>query len=392
MQRVYPFELTIDGRVVGGGGYTPPLGDQVWRDVMAAMGRAVEAEDKELAALRRPLETVRNAGRQLYLSIAQLAPELRAFLVDTAPRRLVIMSGRAELHALPWEAMVDEQWSHPAATGLSIVHASDAFDPLAAPTAVPLTVRKMLGPGTERRTEPAVDDLLTKASARRPPSIVSATEGQAPAIVHVEAHGDPWKGTIDLGSADFLDKQTAALLVLLWSCVSNLMQPWGESLAMKLHRQQNRLVLGFTTEIRQDSAGQIASRFYGTVFDGKPPLDPETAIVDERSRLYADRLRACEWASMTIWLRGVVDLGAPCSMGRGCRRPHGASPRCRSTGMSCATVSSASPRPAASSSCHERRRRARRRATWPPTIAAWCCTSARGLSMPIWRRASRIFT
>ena len=113
VQRVYPFELTIDGRVVGGGGYTSPLGDQVWRDVMAAMGRAVEAEDKELAALRRPLETVRNAGRQLYLSIAQLAPELRAFLVDTAPRRLVIMSGRAELHALPWEAMVDEQWSHP---------------------------------------------------------------------------------------------------------------------------------------------------------------------------------------------------------------------------------------------------------------------------------------
>ena len=46
VQRVYPFELTIDGRVVGGGGYTSPLGDQVWRDVMAAMGRAVEAENK----------------------------------------------------------------------------------------------------------------------------------------------------------------------------------------------------------------------------------------------------------------------------------------------------------------------------------------------------------
>jgi tetratricopeptide (TPR) repeat protein len=310
VQRLYPFELTIDGHVVGGGSYASPLGDQIWRDVMAAMGRAVEAEDKDLPALRRPLETVRNAGRQLYLSVAQLAPELRAFLTDTTPRRLVIMSSRAELHALPWEAIVDEQWSHPASTGLSIVHASDSFDPLAVPTAVPLTVRKIMGPGTERRSEPAIDDLVKKASLRRQPSIVPAVDGLPATIVHVEAHGDPWRGTIDLGQADFLDRQTSSTLVLLWSCVSNLMQPWGESLAMKLCNQRNRLVLGFSTEIRQDSAGELASRFYSGVFDGKPPLDPESALVDLRTRLYRERLRACEWASMTVWLRGAVDLGS----------------------------------------------------------------------------------
>ena len=113
-----------------------------------------------------------------------------------------------------------------------------------------------------------------------------------------------------LGQADFLDRQISSTLVLLWSCVSNLMQPWGESLAMKLCNQRNRLVLGFSTEIRQDSAGELASRFYSGVFDGKPPLDPESALVDLRTRLYGERLRACEWASMTVWLRGAVDLGS----------------------------------------------------------------------------------
>ena len=102
------------------------------------------------------------------------------------------MSSRASSDALPWEAIVDEQWSHPASTGLSIVtRASDSFDPLAVPTAVPLTVRKTMGPGTERRTEPAIDDLVKKASLRRQPSIVPAVDGQPATIVHVEAHGDP---------------------------------------------------------------------------------------------------------------------------------------------------------------------------------------------------------
>jgi tetratricopeptide (TPR) repeat protein len=310
VERLYPFELTIDGRAVAGGAYASPLGDQTWRDIVDAMGRAVEAEDKDLASLRRPLDTVRHAGRQLFLSIAQLAPELRAFLTAADPRRLVIMTARSELHALPWEAMVDEQWAHLAGAGLSIVHAADTFDPVAVPAQVPLTVRKIVGPGTARRTEPAIDDLLTKASRRRQPRLARAPDGQQAAVVHIEAHGDPWKGTIDLAQPDFLDHQTSSLLVLLWSCVSNLMQPWGESLAMKLHRQQNRLVLGFTTEIREDSAGEIARHFYDRVFDGTPPLDPETAIVDERVRLYRDRLRACEWASLTVWLRGALDLGA----------------------------------------------------------------------------------
>jgi tetratricopeptide (TPR) repeat protein len=322
VQRLYPFELTIDGRVVAGGAYASPLGDQTWRDVVSAMARAVEAEDKDLVTLRRPLDTVRNAGRQLFLSIAQLAPELRAFLTDAGPRRLVIMSARSELHALPWEALVDEQWAHLASGGLSIVHASEAFDPVEIPVQIPLTVRKTLGPNTQRRTEPAIDDLLKKAAARRQPLIVPATGDQPPSIVHIEAHGDPWKGTIDLAQSDFLDRQSSSLLVLLWSCVSNLMQPWGESLALKLHRQHNRLVLGFTTEIREDTAGDLARRFYEAVFDGKPPADPETAIVDQRSRLYRDRLRACEWASLTVWLRGALDLDA--AVLDGPRGPEGA--------------------------------------------------------------------
>src|SRR5438309_1026437 len=155
VQREYPFELTIDGRVVAAGSFSSPLGDQGWRD----------------AATR-----------------------------------------------------------------------------------------------TERKTLPAIEGLLQRASARR---IVRAPEGAVAAMVHVEAHGDPEKGTIELERADFLDTQRSATMVLLWSCVSNLMQPWGESLAMKLHRQANRLVLGFTTPVREDTAGDLARRFYDAVFEGQ---------------------------------------------------------------------------------------------------------------------------
>ena len=307
VQREYPFELTIDGRVVAAGSFSSPLGDQGWRDAATQIERAAQAEERELSSLRRPLEIVRSAGRHLFASVAQLAPELRAFLADAGPRRLVIFTSRPELHALPWEAMIDEQWAHPASADLSIVHAADRFDPIPAPIEPPLSVRIVIGPRTERKTLPAIEGLLQRASARR---IVRAPEGAVAAMVHVEAHGDPEKGTIELERADFLDTQRSATMVLLWSCVSNLMQPWGESLAMKLHRQANRLVLGFTTPVREDTAGDLARRFYDAVFEGRPPVDPETALTALRAALYAERLRACEWASLSVWLNGAVDLDA----------------------------------------------------------------------------------
>lgn len=322
VQRPYPFELTIDGRSVAGGTFASPLGDQTWREFTSAMETAVAAPDEELEKLRRPLQTVQSAGRQLYAALAQLSPALRTFLTDSAPRRLVILSGRPELHALPWEALIDEQWKHHSCTGLSIAHAIDSFDPLPEPVLPPLTVQTTIGPGTRRLTEPAINALMEEASRRRDPRVVRAPDGAAASIVHVEAHGDPAAGTIDLGRSDFLDRQQSAAMVLLWSCVSNLIQPWGESLAMKLHRQQNRLVLGFTAHVREDTAGVLARAFYEQVFDGQPPVDPETAIVERRCRLYTDRPRACEWASMALWLRGALDLDA--AVLDGPRLPEGA--------------------------------------------------------------------
>ena len=310
VQRLYPFELTIDGRSAAAGNFASPLGDQTWRDYTGAMETAVAAPDTELEKLRRPQQTVGSAGRQLYATLVQLSPALRTFLTDTTPRRLVILSSRPELHALPWEAMVDEQWKHHACSGLSIVHATDVFDPVPEPIRPPLAVKTIIGPGTQRLTEPAIGDLIAKASRRRNPRVVRAADGDGASIVHIEAHGDLDAGTIDLGRADFLDRQRSACMVLLWSCVSNLIQPWGESLAMKLHRQENRLVLGFTAHVRQDTAGKLAQAFYEQVFDGQPPLDPETAIVQQRCQLFADRPRACEWASMAVWLRGALDLDA----------------------------------------------------------------------------------
>lgn len=322
VQRLYPFELTIDGRSITGGSFASPLGDQSWREFTSAMETAVAAPDEELEKLRRPLQTVQSAGRQLYAALAQLSPALRTFLSESTPRRLVILSGRPELHALPWEALIDEQWKHHACTGLSIVHAIDSFDPIPEPVRPPLRVQTMIGPGTRRLTEPALNALVEKASRRGDPRVIRVTDGAAASIVHVEAHGDPAAGTIDLGRSDFLDRQHSGFLVLLWSCVSNLIQPWGESLAMKLHRQQNRFVLGFTAHVREDTAGALAHAFYEQVFDGQPPVDPETAIVDRRCRLYSDRPRACEWASMALWLRGALDLDA--AVLDGPRLPEGA--------------------------------------------------------------------
>lgn len=313
VQRLYSYDLTIDARAVATGQFSSPLGDQAWRDLTAALNEAADTPTPQLTERRRAFETVKSAGRQMFFSLVQLHPALRAYLAESGPRRLVISSGSPELHALPWEALIDEQWRHLACTDLSIVHASDVFEPVSEPVQPPLTIAKIFGPGTERRTERSLDMILEKATTTRPhdPRVVLVDAAKAASIVHIEAHGDPRTGTIALEHLDFLDQQRSALLVLLWSCVSNLIQPWGESLAMKLHRQGNRFVLGFTTPLREDTAAALADDFYRCVFNGQPPSDPESVIARQRCRLYTEeRLRACEWAVVSLWLRCAVDLDA----------------------------------------------------------------------------------
>lgn len=321
VQRPYSFVLRIDGRAVAGGVFESPIGDEGWRNVVSAMREATEGGAARQEELRRQAETVKAAGRKLFRHLGELSPELQGFLVaENEPRRLVILSQRPEIHLLPWEAMVDSQWRSVADSDLSVVHALETFDENPVAASIPLTVAGVFGPGTEKRTLGPLQELSERATNRGGGRIVVHADGTAPAkgaaraqVVQVEAHGDPETGELDLERADALETSLSDALgdramVLLWSCFSALVHSWGESLGLKLHRQKNLFVLAFATPLRFDTSGEIAGRFYSAVFGDRSVLDPETAVVRERSRLYTDRIRACEWAALTLWLRSPLDL------------------------------------------------------------------------------------
>jgi tetratricopeptide (TPR) repeat protein len=319
VQRPYPFVLSVDGRQAAGGVFESPLGDEGWRNVCAAMREATEGGSGQ-DGLRRQAETIKDSGRRLFRHLGELGPELQAFLAAEEPRRLVVQSARPEIHLLPWEAMVDSKWRSVADTDLSVVHSIDVFDERPVLPTVPLRVQGVFGPGTEKRTLAALEELAER-TARRGGGRILVTRNGLPAagaelaqVVQVEAHGDAETGELDLEAGDpfatsLADGLRGRSMLLLWSCFSALVHSWGESLSLKLHRQQNTFVLGFATPLRFDTSGELASRFYGAVFGDRTLVDPETAVVRERARLFKDRVRACEWAAMTLWLRAPLDLG-----------------------------------------------------------------------------------
>src|SRR5687767_3475875 len=102
-QREYGFTLTIAGVDSGGGRFCSPLGDERWHDLSRAMRELPETENK-----RHLYNKLYNAALVLYEMLVNTSSDLRAFLSDPGPRRLVIRSNRPEIHALPWEAMIDD--------------------------------------------------------------------------------------------------------------------------------------------------------------------------------------------------------------------------------------------------------------------------------------------
>jgi tetratricopeptide (TPR) repeat protein len=321
IQREYGFQLTLDGREVAAGVFRSPLGDEEWRRAIDKLAEATSAEKAELGDLRWARDAVENAGVLLHRSLRQLSPQLERFLTDRAePRRLVIRSTCPEIHRLPWEAMLDDTarpWQLPAEADLSIVRATEQFDAEPVMVTAPVTIRGIFGPDTERRTLGAIKELGEKAKKRRTPRIVVQVTGEGSdtddgGIVNVEAHGDRRTGEADVGSSGFEsalgDRLRSRRMVLVWTCHSGFVPSWGESLAMKLHRQDNSLVLAFATPLRFETSAELATGFYGRAFSGPTPVDPETAVVQERGRLYREREPACEWAALMLWLRAPVDL------------------------------------------------------------------------------------
>src|SRR6185295_1586804 len=108
----------------------------------------------------------KDSGRRLFRHLGELVPEVQEFLAAEEPRRLVVQSARPEIHLLPWEAMVDSKWRSVADTDLSVVHALDVFDERPVLPPAPLKVQGVFGPGTEKRTLAALEELAERISRR----------------------------------------------------------------------------------------------------------------------------------------------------------------------------------------------------------------------------------
>jgi tetratricopeptide (TPR) repeat protein len=318
-EREYAFELRVDNQPATGGSFISTLGDEKWTTFNQALNRATAASDEDARKMRGPLTTVRDAGRSFYDYVSRLAPSLTAFLEsERGPRRLVVESAHAEIHKLPWEAMVRPDWRIPADGDLAIVHTKALFrsDPVICQT--PLRVAAVFGPNTGRTTADALTDIQAAAAGRiQIETWQTAKPGAVPDadIYHVEAHGSRDSGAIDIDeelgkTTPFADRLWDRAMVLLWSCHSALSRSWGASPALTLNERGNALVVAFQTELNEDSAADISSRFYRDVFTNLDVADPETAIVRSRLRLYLDRLNSCEWAALAMWLRQPIDVTA----------------------------------------------------------------------------------
>lgn len=326
VQRRYRLSLTVGGEARPGGVFNSPIGDVQWRDLREALDSLTS---KPGDTNRHDYDRVYDAGLRLYRAVCLASPALQAFIVEgTAPRRLVVESDCPEIQQLPWEAMLDEAARPLFERDISVVRFGtkppDAvpFDPKPFASGDRLSVRALFGPGVGHSTLPAFRSLEAAARAQPDRSLDVALvsdegelEGLRADILQIEGHGGRIEGHIKLDEWVGADNARAlaqriggGAMVLLWSCYSGHIQPWGESPAMLLHQSGTKFVLSFSTRLQYDSSADIAGHFYEAVFNARDAVDPETAVVKARKRRYEWRKEACEWASMTLWLRQPVDL------------------------------------------------------------------------------------
>ena len=331
-QREYQFALRIGDEECEGGLFYSPFGDDRWNAVALAM---CELPEKDVKDKRRGYEKVYGAGVQLYDALCDRSRALKTFLADeSGPRRLVIRSNRPEIHRLPWEAMIDEDRELLAHRDISIVRSIGAFNPKpwvfgSGPdqSGKPLKISGIFGPDAEGLSFQALKELAESAAKQTDSGLTITTtkektlrqdwfdELQAE-IIHLEAHGDlrgnvqmpDWFNTDD--PIALAERLRAREVVLLWSCYSAMIHSWGKSLAMRLHERGAKFVLSFSTPLRYETSATIARHFYTSVFSARDAIDPESAIVEQRKRLYHEDLMTCDWASMTLWLRVPIDLSA----------------------------------------------------------------------------------
>jgi len=312
-EREFGVLLAIDGRTYAAQTFRSPINDEQWRDFIRQLRDCNVNRDVKTGY--RGATAIRALGRMLYQSLAQLSPALRSFLDQAGtPRRLVIQTTRPELHLLPWAGMYDESGHLLAAGDLSVVQAWDDFDPLPVVTRGQLQLAKVVGQDTNQRTAAALQGL------QRTPEIVQqdatdAFEAGRPVegvdLLHLEKHGSAVLGEAgDVASETLGATFAQAKIALLWSCYSGAANSWGESPALALHRNGAGLVLSFLAELHNEDAGSIAEAFYADVFGPAASRDPESALVRIRCVKAATEFAFANWASMTVYLRGPLDLSA----------------------------------------------------------------------------------
>ena len=314
-EREYDTLVEVGGKVVPSNRFKSPIGDERWRETVRTIRTSTENRDR---ARGTQAGLIAGVGYDLFLALAGLAPELADFLGAKICRRLVIMSMRPEIHALPWETLSDRRLESVAVGDLSIVRCTHVFEtkPCLSPPLV--HIYSKFGPDTN-------DDVLRSARAVRVSNVsgrpvgVAITDQASAEIVNLVAHGSEKdehraQTLVDedrsLSPEQLASQYQGRLMVLIWSCFSAMVHSWGASPTLALHAAENVFVLGFVAPLSLKASAEIAQRFYDCVFGAAGSQDPERTITEIRAWQFKDRYEFCDWASMTVWLRQPLDLSA----------------------------------------------------------------------------------
>jgi tetratricopeptide (TPR) repeat protein len=313
--REYDTSVRVGGKMVPCKRFKSPIGDERWRETVRNIRTSTENRDRDRG---RQAGSVAGVGYDLFQALANLAPELADFLGAKTRRRLVIMSVRAEIQALPWEALSDRRLESVTVGDLSIVRCTEAFETEPYPSPPLVHIYSKFGPDTN-------EDVLRSARSVRVSNVsgrpvgVEITDQASAEIVNLVAHGSEKdehraQTLVDqdrsLGPEQLASQYQGRLMVLMWSCFSAMVHSWGASPTLALHAAGNVFVLGFVAPLNLKASAEIAQRFYDSVFGAAGSQDPERAITEIRAWQFKEEYEFCDWASMTVWLRQPLDLSA----------------------------------------------------------------------------------